>query len=141
MDILKKLIGLSRNDKKLLLEATITLFWVKLMVMLIPLRWYAKVLGVEHTISPEELYENEIIFKISMAIARGRKAFPWKTMCLCEAVTAKIMLTRRKVVSTLYLGVAKENGALIAHAWLRCGTGYVTGKRGMEKFTVVSTFA
>jgi hypothetical protein len=51
------------------------------------------------------------------------------------------MLTRRQVVSTLYLGVAKEKGTLIAHAWLRCGTDYVTGKRGMEKFTVVSTFA
>jgi hypothetical protein len=51
------------------------------------------------------------------------------------------MLNRRHIDSTLYLGVAKEKGSLIAHAWLRCGSRYVTGKEGVEKFTVVSTFA
>jgi hypothetical protein len=141
MNSLKKLLLLSITDKKMLFEAIVTLFLVKILVVLSPLRWYASLLGKEHAKSPEDPYANDIVFAISRAIVRGRKAFPWKTLCLCEAVTAKIMLNRRQVVSTLYLGVAKEKGTLIAHAWLRCGTTYVTGKRGMEKFTVVSTFA
>lgn len=141
MNSLKKLLNLSTTDKVLLVEAIITLFWVKIMVVASPLRWYAKRLGKEHVITPEDSSENKIVIKISKAIVRGRRAFPWKTLCLCEAITAKIMLNRRKVLSTLYLGVAKEKGTLIAHAWLRSGPTYVTGKRGMEKFTVVSTFA
>lgn len=141
MNRFKKLILLNKTDKTLLFEAAITLFWVKMMVVFFPLRWYSGLLGKEHAESPENLFINDMVIKISRAIVRGRKAFPWKTLCLCEAVTAKIMLNRRQVVSTLYLGVAKEKGTLIAHAWLRCGASYVTGKRGMEKFTVVSTFA
>ena len=141
MNSLKKLLLLNITERKMLFEAVITLFWVKILVVLSPLRWYATILGKERALTPEDLYANEIIFEIARAIVRGRKVFPWKTLCLCEAVTAKIMLNRRQIVSTLYLGVAKEKGTLIAHAWLRCGTTYVTGKRGMERFTVVSTFA
>ena len=127
-------------DKKLFIEAVITLFWVKVMVVFLPLRWYAKLLGKEHTTNNEDPNINDIVYKISRAIVRGRKVFPWKTLCLCEAISAKIMLKRRRQISTLYLGVAKEKGTLVAHAWLRCGTSYITGKPGAEKFTVVSTF-
>ena len=141
MNSLKKLFFLSSIDKKMLFEAIVTLFWVKILVVLSPLRWYATLLGKEHAATPEDPNANDIVFIISRAIVRGRKVFPWKTLCLCEAVAAKIMLNRRQVMSTLYLGVAKEKGTLIAHAWLRCGTTYVTGKRCMEKFTIVSTFA
>jgi hypothetical protein len=141
MNSLKKLLLLNITERKMLFEAVITLFWVKILVVLSPLRWYANILGKERAVTPEDMYANEIIFEIARAIVRGRKVFPWKTLCLCEAVTAKIMLNRRQIVSTLYLGVAKEKGTLIAHAWLRCGTTYVTGKQGMERFTVVSTFA
>ena len=52
------------------------------------------------------------------------------------------MLERRNIESTLYLGTAKDlNGKLIAHAWLRSGPLYITGKEGMEKFTEVGKFA
>jgi hypothetical protein len=143
MNSFKKLLLLNKKDKQLFFEALIILFWVKLVVILFPLRWYSKILGTEHKISNDEstTYLDDIAFKISQAIARGRRVFPWKPRCLCEAVSAKIMLNRRNVKSTLYLGVAKDKGSLIAHAWLICGTKFVTGRAGAEKFTVVSTFA
>ena len=44
------------------------------------------------------------------------------------------MLQRRQIESTLYLGTAKdENGQFIAHAWLRSGPFYISGKEGMER--------
>ena len=143
MNSFKKLLLLNKKDKQLFIEALITLFWVKLVVILFPLRWYSKILGTEHKTSMDEptTYLDDIAFKISQAITRSKRAFPWKPKCLCEAVSAKIMLNRRHVNSTLYLGVAKDKGSLIAHAWLICGTKFVTGRAGSEKFTVVSSFA
>ncbi|GAE44160.1 hypothetical protein JCM21738_846 [Mesobacillus boroniphilus JCM 21738] len=52
------------------------------------------------------------------------------------------MLQRRGINSTLYLGTAKdETGKLIAHAWLRSGSYYVSGAEEMNRFTVVSKFS
>lgn len=53
-----------------------------------------------------------------------------------------MMLRRRQIPSTLYLGVAKkEDGDLNAHAWLRTGDAIILGGGGLERFSVVSTFA
>lgn len=65
----------------------------------------------------------------------------WESKCLVKAITAMIMLKKRGIESTLYLGTAKEKGELTAHAWLRSGDFYVTGSDVMKKFTVVAKFA
>jgi hypothetical protein len=66
---------------------------------------------------------------------------PGECKCLAQAVAAKMMLGRRGVPSTLYLGLAKdEQQKLRAHAWLRSGEVIVTGARERDKFHVVATF-
>lgn len=65
----------------------------------------------------------------------------WESKCLVKAITAMFMLKRRGIESTLYLGTAKEESGLTAHAWLRSGNFYVTGSEVMKKFTVVAKFA
>jgi hypothetical protein len=30
---------------------------------------------------------------------------------------------------------------MIAHAWLKCGEKFITGRKGYQKFVVVSSFA
>ena len=55
-----------------------------------------------------------------------------------------MMLRRRGLPSTLYLGVARDGEAgsgARAHAWLRSGHVVVTGGAGREQFTVVASFA
>jgi len=143
MNNFKKLLQLSALEKQLLFNVTIISIWIKIIVLFFPMRWYAKILGIEHAVSSEDtiINVNHIVFKISRAMIRCRKLLPWKPNCLVEAITAKIILNLRGINSTLYLGVNKENGDMKAHAWLRCGTIYVTGKRGMGEFMVVSTFA
>ena len=54
------------------------------------------------------------------------------------------LLRRRRIPSTLYLGVAKSAEPpqdLTAHAWVRCGEHPITGGDGQRRFTVLSTFA
>jgi hypothetical protein len=142
MQIVRKFFRLAHTDKYLLFEAVLTSFAVKLVITLLPMRWYARYLGVQHAVVPENDREGDkhMIFKISQAIVRCRKAIIWHNRCLVEAITAKRMLKIRGLNSTLYLGVNKENNKMIAHAWLRCGSIIVSGKQGMQKFVVVSTF-
>jgi hypothetical protein len=142
MSNLSKFSKLSATEKGLYFEAVITSIKIKLMVTCLPLRWYASYLGKQHLVTDEYTIENSysVIFKVSQAIVRCQKTVPWPTRCLVNAITAKKMLKKRGLESTLYLGVSKENEKMKAHAWLRCGTFFVTGRREMEKFTVVSTF-
>lgn len=131
------------KEKLALAEAFFLLISIKLMIILFPLRWYKKLLG-DQNINADYTPDNlaiTIILCVSRTIARSRKIIPWKNQCLTEAITAKLLLRRRGVNSTLYLGVNRDNNKMTAHAWLCCGNLFVTGKRGMEKFTVVSSFS
>jgi len=79
--------------------------------------------------------------QVGWAVRAVARRTPWKSNCLVQAVAAKIMLRRRGIPSTVYLGVAKDPGKdLSAHAWLRSGDVILTGKRNSGEFTVLSVF-
>ena len=44
--------------------------------------------------------------------------------------TFENILYKKGIHTTLYLGVENSTGKMTAHAWLRCGTIYVTGGDG-----------
>src|ERR1700732_453373 len=48
-------------------------------------------------------------------------------LCLPRALAAHAMLRRRGIASRLCLGVARERGALDAHAWLEVGNDKIVG--------------
>ncbi|MGD8781902.1 MAG: lasso peptide biosynthesis B2 protein [Ignavibacteria bacterium] len=54
--------------------------------------------------------------------------------------TEKLILKKRNIPSTLYLGVKKDDNKMEAHAWLRIGDKIITGKNVSEDFTVISYF-
>ncbi len=79
--------------------------------------------------------------QIGWAVRAVAQRTPWKSNCLVHALAAKIMLRRRGIASTVYLGVAKDRGKdLNAHAWLRSGDVILTGKRSSGEFNVLSVF-
>jgi hypothetical protein len=90
----------------------------------------------------EECQEfNTDLKKIRHSIKIMSKYTFWESKCLVRAIAAMKMLERRKINSTLYLGTGKdENGKMIAHAWLRSGSLYVTGYEEMHRFTVTGMF-
>ncbi len=63
----------------------------------------------------------------------------WESKCLVQALTAQRLLYKKGIESTLYLGVKKENEQMIAHAWIRVGTLYVTGGNGKD-YVVVAKY-
>ncbi|EGI2115026.1 lasso peptide biosynthesis B2 protein [Listeria monocytogenes] len=147
MTFIKKVrnfLRLEMNQKLLLLEAFYYLGYGRIFKSL-PFSKVAPTLGehMKETSFSSDTYNNNVILKnISNALYMMSKYTFWESQCLVKAVAGMKMLERRRIESTLYLGTAKdEDGKLIAHAWLRSGSIFVTGSEGMERFTVVSKFS
>jgi hypothetical protein len=129
-------------DQVLFLEATFWLGISRLALLILPFRWIAPFLG-QHMVSSEDHMapKGETPLSVSRAILTMSRHLPWECKCLSQAISAKMMLGRRQISSTLYLGVAKEGKLeLIAHAWLRAGGKVLIGNGDLERFAVVSIF-
>jgi len=131
-------------DRILYMEATFWLGISRLAILILPFRWIAPFLG-QHMASSDENDKSsgrQAVIPVSRAILNMSRHLPWECKCLAQAISGKMMLQRRQISSTLYLGVSKkEDGDLYAHAWLRAGNIIILGGGGLERFAVVSTFA
>ncbi len=68
-------------------------------------------------------------------------ARPWiNALCLPRALAAHAMLRRRGIASRLCLGVARKDGALVAHAWVEIGNDKIVGGAEAEPFTRLAEF-
>lgn len=114
----------------------------RILILFIPFRKYSFWLGMYGAETPDITIENEQTLRlIAVAIQRASKVTPWRYKCLEQAMVAKKLLDKNKLPSTIYFGVRKENGKMEAHAWIRCGSVFVTGGRNRNSFTVVSWFS
>lgn len=143
MSRLRKFLDLPRADRGCLLEAAFWLGLARLALLFLPFRHLAPFLGRQMAQSPEEAgaAPAQLLERVSWAVAAASRHLPWECKCLAQALTGKAMLRRRGVPSTLYLGLAKGDAGLQAHAWLRCGAHILTGRQGMAGFTIIATFA
>ena len=144
MNKVKKYFLLRPDEKSIFIKALMSLIWVKLILVVMPFKYYAKKLGEKdkETMNEPLVAEHDFIILVKDSVRRASRYNIIKPKCFTEAIVAKKLLNKKKIPSTLYLGVAKDKQQkMIAHAWLRCGNIIVTGKKGMERFTVVSKFA
>ncbi|MBM7573498.1 lasso peptide biosynthesis B2 protein [Aquibacillus albus] len=139
---MKKFLSLPSHKKKLYFEAFLYLAMARLLKAL-PFARVTKLLNFQSNETTFEVYQNPTNVKeVSRAIATMSRHTLWESACLVQAIAAMKMLERRKIESTLYLGTARDDrNKMIAHAWLRCGSMYVTGGRVRQKFTVVGVFS
>jgi hypothetical protein len=71
---------------------------------------------------------DSIVDRVSFAIPRVGARVPWRADCLVQALAAQHWLRRRRVLTTLFIGVRKSTTAdLEAHAWLMAGDRIITG--------------
>lgn len=133
---------LDSKDRKLFLEAAVLLGAARVAIRFIPFTRLAGHLGRHMAETPPSATPAALDTsrRVERAIRLAARNLPWESVCLPQAIAAKAMLRRRGVPCTLYLGVLR-NEKFHAHAWVRAGELVVTGDRGREGFTVVSTFA
>jgi hypothetical protein len=140
----RKLARLAGADRRALLEAAALLGLARAAIPVVRFRRIAPLLGRHMAQTGARLPPGalEHVRRVGWSIEAAARRVPWESACLTQAVAAKLMLRRRGIASTLYLGVRVPEGrALDAHAWLRAGDTIVTGRDGMQRFSVVATFA
>ncbi len=133
---------LPARDKFLVIEATVLTGLFRFLILFIPFRKLAAKMGAlmkesTESISIEQSEKAKSIAKIVIRVARNT---PWESMCLVQALTTQTILHSQSISSTLYLGIAKKEGKLIAHAWLRSGTDILTGGDVMNDFKCIAYF-
>jgi hypothetical protein len=69
----------------------------------------------------------------------GAKAW-MNALCLPCALAAHAMLRRRGIASRLCLGVARDEGAVAAHAWIEVGQDVIVGGAETTRFTRLTQF-
>jgi transglutaminase superfamily protein len=138
---------LTWGDRRLLAEAVCCLAAARLLVLSLPFRHLSRRLGARGRESAPAAHAEataRALRRVVWALRAAARRLPWRCACLEQGIAGKMMLRRRGVASTLYLGVAREGEAgssATAHAWLRSGDFVVTGGAGRERYTVVATFA
>jgi hypothetical protein len=141
-----KLLARPWADRWLLLKAFFWLGLMRLAILLLPFRRVARMIGLhqgENSAVPD-LAQAEEAERVGWAIRAAAKRTPWDSACLAQALSGSILLRRKAIPATVYLGVAKEKDMpeqVAAHAWLRCGENILTGGGVHERFSVISTFS
>ncbi|MEX0685336.1 MAG: lasso peptide biosynthesis B2 protein [Balneolales bacterium] len=93
-----------------------------------------------HSSGPHQA--DTLAWNVANSVESVSRRVPWKSTCLVQAAAGKIMLNRRRLPATLYLGVNKnlrEAGSIKPHAWLTSGPTVVIGG-DIDKYVIVSEF-
>lgn len=124
-------------------EAWFLLAISRSMLVFLPFKKIIPVLGsVGGKVLPQVTINEPLLSDIKLAIIRACRYSPWRTMCFERALTAKMMLKRRKFVSTIFFGVYKDpTNKLNAHAWVKTGEYVITGGGNLNYYTVLSSFS
>lgn len=142
--------ALDGADRRLLVEAGIFVTLAEVSLKLLPFRRTARLFGLRENRSsaapgntPPGGRVPDAAARSAWAVERAATRTPLPGRCLAQALAGSAMLGRRRIPTTVHLGVAKDprgTGAMGAHAWLRCGGAVLTGASGYEHFTPVAAF-
>ncbi|NIK88950.1 hypothetical protein FHS83_002268 [Rhizomicrobium palustre] len=147
---LQRFARLSRQQRILLLEASLLLVIMRLGIGVFPFRALAATSG--KCVSPDHPVPEPstpklpgdaaaTAMKISWAVRCASRRLPFKFVCLPQAMAANWMLRRRKLRPVLHLGIkASPNAPMQAHAWLDCDGVPVTGYPVAAGFGEVAKF-
>jgi len=125
-------------EQLIVLESIALSALVRLIIIMIPFKWIFAYLEHESILA---LPNNADLLKarrIALAIRFFSAYFPWRALCLEQAIVGKLMLRRRHIPSTLFLGVNKGSQTMQAHAWLTCGEERLTGGDNCDEYSIIS---
>lgn len=126
------------------LEAYIYTGIYRILIIFVPFNKLRKRLGNVKEESPDEVDINSyrIARDIRWAVINASRYTPWESKCLIKALTAQRMMRGKGIPTTIYLGVKKnEKNEMVAHAWIRCGSYFITGGENRSGYAVVAKFS
>jgi len=118
----------------------------RLAILLLEFRRLVRILGMRvepHGSGPNlNRAERQRAGEIGRVIRSASCRTPWKSNCLTQAVTARVMLGLHGLPCVVIFGVAKyrTNGQRLAHAWVESGRVRVTGGHRGPNYVVLGSF-
>ena len=131
MQVLRKFRSLNAVERSLLLHAVLLVAFLRAVLCLLPFSRVSDYLTRCAKRRPirQDIATSSLVWAIRTAAAR----IPGAT-CLTQALAAKYQLERSGHNAQLHLGVAKEDGRLLAHAWLECDGETVLGGEIADRY-------
>ncbi|MFN7279976.1 MAG: lasso peptide biosynthesis B2 protein [bacterium] len=114
-----------------------TLVW--LAMTLLPFRWWGRWQGEVRTSTPEDPDPVTLSYRrdLSTALSMAARHLPVLKRCYIRALTGKILLARKGIPGTLYIGFRTfDDGRFEGHAWLRAHDTWITGAERRQEFSV-----
>jgi hypothetical protein len=142
MEMIKKIKSFMRqpvNVQMLCLQATIVSLLVWIAMTLLPFRWWGRWQGETRSDTPEDPDPQSLAFRkdLTQALTITAGYMPVLRRCYIRALTGKILLSRKGIQGTLYIGFRTfDNGKFEGHAWLRAHDTWITGAERRTDFSV-----
>ena len=140
MNSLFKFIGLSFEEKVLIIRASALLLYFRAGLFLAPTRLAKK--WIQNGESQESAYHGvrePNIGDIVRAVRLCKRFVPYAT-CLTQALAARRLLSRYGYDAVLKIGVAKSESKLEAHAWIEVDGKVVLGRQAFHsRYAVLET--
>jgi len=139
----KTFINLDFKTKLMFFRAFVLCGYYRFAMLFVPFSKLAIKMG-ELGLESSDLYDETLtpyIIKVRRIVILASRNTPWESLCMVQALTVQKFLNKKKIDSTIYFGLSKdENNNPIAHAWIKHGGKIVVGEKGMERFAVVAKF-
>ncbi|MBQ5849710.1 MAG: lasso peptide biosynthesis B2 protein [Lachnospiraceae bacterium] len=141
--MIKRFVDFMRYNCEKWMTITVYIYaaYYRICLLVLKMTQMEKKMGIrgEESVSEESIETLRLARLVSFHVNRVTQHLPLKRKCWVRALTARKILLKHGICSTLYMGVGKENGNMVAHAWLRCGQLFVTGGNG-EGYATVAKF-
>ena len=131
MELLRKFRSLSPGERSLLLDTVFLIAFVRLALYLLPFALVTRYLT--HRAKHRYIRQNVAVPQAIWAVRVVAPRIPRAT-CLTQALAGKYQLERSGCNVELHLGVAKENGKFLSHAWLECDHETVLGGEVADRY-------
>lgn len=138
MKQLRRFLGLTSGERRLLVSAIIWLVSIRLAIVMLPIRTLLRLtelssernhLGRDDGLPPE---------RIAWSVQTISRYLPGTRKCLVQSLATLAMLARRGHPAHLHIGIAKdEGGRLKAHAWVECEGKIIIGSGGVSQYTTL----
>jgi hypothetical protein len=135
MALLRKFWALGLEERYLLLRAFVLVASLRCALSLssfVKLKNYLARRAARHSI-PQSMTVAQLVWAVRTAAAYIPRA-----TCLTQVLAAKYQLERSGRRGLIHIGVAKDNGQFLAHAWLECEGKIVIGG-GSDGYTRLIT--
>jgi hypothetical protein len=133
-----------KSNKLLFMEALYTSACVRFTLSYLPFKVIKGWLGQTSRKADAQLTSDQIrqINRTYHTLKLCDRYALWKTECYTLALTGKILLRRRNIPSTLYIGWKKNEGKYEGHAWLKTpNDNVISGNTDLTQFAVNAYFS